>query len=495
MHLVLCAIIATFVFAPVASWESCGIEDGGGLCPDGNTCCSVGNVPGKSSCITQKKNAPNNMTSSCCTDDGMGMTGCGPGYRCVHEVPDSYFCEIVPDDEERLGTDEEQSPIPPQRLPRYRLCSVPPASLQKVHGLIIGSMNNKNTESTNTSGQLAYYSTMGSLDATDAETLFRHAKVRVALIMIHGSGRNADDYICCGVSSIPKEFSSTSVLVVAPRFLAPRDGPVNITATMENGQHPPPLLEWNETDPIPHTWRYGANAINSEISSYDAMDTLLERLVLDNDRFPLLERVVVAGHSAGGQFTHRWSLTSSSQAWARDNTNYAGTLQRQVLIRVVVANPRSFCYLDGRRYVNGSLALPDHSTISACPGYNTWEWGLDSGGRLPTPYKDRALDTVGGKKQMIERYNSRDVVYLAGALDVEPVRSECEDDDFQGPNRRERSKRFFASLNEIYGANIHHRRLLVSGVPHDHCLMFQSAEGRIALFGNDRDVAITHLIN
>lgn len=465
----LALVIATLSVQPRGNWRAAAWRfcPGGGVCPENNTCCPTSN--GKSSCITAKNAPEHNGTSSCCFDDGRGLTGCGPAYRCASSIDPSdgsnqFFCELT-DQSGIVGEVPE-----PKKLPRYQLCSVPNDALEQVHGLAIHKTQGGILR---LSRQLAYYSTMHSLDSTSKDDLAQHAHARIALIMIHGSGRNADDYLCCATASLPKQLDPSLALVIAPRFLAVEDGHVNIT-----GREWTEVLRWNETDPIPHTWRYGADAINSDISSYDGMDALLERLVFDKVRFPRLEQIIVAGHSAGGQFTQRWALTSCSPAWG-DGPDV--NEPRILPIRVVVANPRSFCYLDGRRYINGSLVTPDKSEIESCPGYNEWEWGLDSGGRLPTPYKDRALAKMGGPKRMKDRYRGRDIVYLAGALDVEHVHGSCEDDGFQGSTRRERSKCFFSSLNEIYGRKVH-RRLVVPGVPHDHCLMFQSKAGYSALF-------------
>jgi pimeloyl-ACP methyl ester carboxylesterase len=98
-----------------------------------------------------------------------------------------------------------------------------------------------------------------------------------------------------------------STLLLAPCFLAPGDGLVNATNLSIK------QLRSAETYPIPHTWRYGADAITTGISSYQGMDALMEQLSWT--AFPLLEDIVVAGHSSGGQFTQRWALTLGSAAW------------------------------------------------------------------------------------------------------------------------------------------------------------------------------------
>lgn len=434
----------------VAALNFCSEKDAGGvsICPEGNVCCATG-VNGTSSCLTQKAHRKKGTFSVCCVDHGTGVTGCMPGYTCASKGLEGdarhFYCKLISKTEEQL----------PPHLPRYKLCSLAKRNLEQVHALTVGSKLPHQQ-------QLAYYSSMGSLDTSDLSESLNQRRARVGFVIVHGSERNADDYLCCSVSAISKFLNPEEVIVLAPRFLAPEDGPINVTSTPSN------LLRWNETDPIPHTWRYGADAINSNISSYDAMDTLIERLA--SNEFPLLDRIIVAGHSAGGQLTQRWALTSSSQAWTSPN----------VSLQVIVANPRSFCYLDARRFMNGTLQLPTRRAIDACPAYNSWEWGLDQGGDLPTPYKDRAIEQAGGPSHLAYRYTQRNVVYLAGQYDTLPVHSSCEDDDFQGSNRRQRSRLFFSALNISYKQHRHHRKV-VRYSPHDHCLMFQSKEFRSAV--------------
>jgi pimeloyl-ACP methyl ester carboxylesterase len=317
--------------------------------------------------------------------------------------------------------------------------------------------------------QLAYYSSMGPLDAMDAASVARRSSVRTVLIAVHGSGRNADDYLACAVASTPKQ-QRDSTLVLAPRFLAPGDGLVNATNSSIK------LLRWAETYPIPHTWRYGADAIRTGISSFQAMDVLVEQL--NRTTFPLLEEIVVAGHSAGGQFTQRWALTSGSAAWGDKHDSASARIR----LSAVAANPRSFCYLDGRRFLNGTLQLPSNAATEACPGYDSWEWGLAPGHALKTPYKDRALAEAGGPEHMAVRYSLRNVLYIAGEFDVLKVHDSCEDDDFQGLNRRQRSMFFFESLSEIYPLHFH-RRFIAPNTPHDHCLIFQSDPFQKEVFG------------
>lgn len=65
------------------------------------------------------------------------------------------------------------------------------------------------------------------------------------------------------------------------------------------------FLMWNKTDVFhgDNPWRYGAEAIGTDISSFRVLDNFVDALVARG-----IKRISVAGHSAGGQFVQRWSL-------------------------------------------------------------------------------------------------------------------------------------------------------------------------------------------
>ncbi len=430
--------------------------------------------------------------------------------------------------------DEEGNIKSISRMPRYTLVDSSAKQL-KMRGfpIILNNNTNKITsriQFTKKSAKqdvqkvptIAYYSNMeqwGLSASIDKQ-------IQIVVIVIHGSSRDADEYIYAGMaaSQIQTTYSPENVLVIAPRFLVPGDGVNHLPVQIGKMVHIMPTLMWNETDPIPHTWRYGANALPpfSNISSYDVMDALVEHFAFDagqGKRYTNLEKIVAIGHSAGGQFTHRWALTSNSPAWdggmevnshinvdidrravpmqkqrqrrklvdreKNMKNNHHRSLGSQIpRVKAVAANPRSFCYLDSRRFIDGMFEIPPVSMIERCPNYNRWEWGLDRGGELPTPYKDRAVDFFGGDtSKLIKRYAKRDVIYLAGNNDTKPLHSECEDDDFQGKFRRERSEKFYSSLKEIFGSQVHSRSV-IDDVGHDHSLIFASKEGIEAIFGS-----------
>ena len=407
------------------------------------------------------------------------FTGCPAGYRCATSVDvDGNFkeyCHRIENEEDvevkksrkllrgsghSRGTvcSNQTDAVHPPSFPRYHLCTLHQEALDTVHGLPVKGKSGY---------ELAYYSNMGSINEARPD-------VRFVFVAIHGSSRIADDYLCAAVGTIQLQsrYIPDSVLVVSPHFLVPEDGEPNFEPT-QAGALP---LRWNETYPIEHTWRYGANSIEGGVSSYDTIDSLLDHFILDHEEFyPNLEAIAIAGHSAGGQFVQRYALLSSHQALDARSSQPSIEGMRKVQIRLVAANPRSYCYLDNRRCVEGEYKRPLEEMIEVCPRWNQYQWGLDEGGDVVAPYRDRALQSVGGLDALRWRFLERNVTYLAGTKDVLPLGGMCEDDLFQGGCRLERAHRYFDSL-ALFSAgekNTHHKLHEVTGSNHDHTFMFQ----------------------
>ena len=93
-------------------------------------------------------------------------------------------------------------------------------------------------------------------------------------------------------------------------------------------------------------------------------------------------------------------------------------------IRVVVANARSYAYLDVRRWfpplpgddqnTNGKEVfrrpVPEDGIETNCPWYNHWLWGLEDGGEVACPYRDNAVLEAGSIAVITKRYATRNVV-------------------------------------------------------------------------------------
>ncbi|KAK1740080.1 hypothetical protein QTG54_009030 [Skeletonema marinoi] len=477
-----------------------------------------------------------------------GGTGCGNGYECASSSIDRPICVI---NSAAHPMDYQGNPFKNkyETMPRYRACKSFTKDGISLHGLpmpLSAALSYKNSSSLTSTdgleahymGQLAYYSNIGQITADDRV----NSDIKTAIIGIHGSGRDAGTYLCA-LTAIAVDASKErsflrgqkghlnrkDVLVVAPWFTAPADDIPPTSSSL-------PYLQWDAQYPIFHTWRYGAESIldandkhNMTISSFGAMDVLLESLC-DRNHFPNLQRIVVIGHSAGGQFVHRWALSSNS--WCFGNGQFAHRWAPKAAlpnVRVVVANPRSFTYLDARRYFVVSdqivgvkederslsedkgtltpfntfeLRSPSAAEENECNSFNKYEWGLDPDERVPAPYVINNVQKLidhGDNTELFCRYASRDVIYLTGQRDIETLSAEnryqgLHGDRFQGPSRRERSERFFASL-QVRGRELEfcgriggeatqvHERHIVKQVAHDHALMFSSPEGIQAMFG------------
>lgn len=451
-------LLALFsVLGVVESWQQC-LQEGNnneeiGSCPDHSTCCPSSTAPEGFSCIPAKSKDPLSAKRDCCDD---GKTGCGYGYSCAvksdtDELSSSnYYCKLNQDDPPPDGTNDTA---------RYELCSVP-LELQTLHHFPVYG----------TDKSVAYYSNMGDIQVAAQE----HLQVSRVLITIHGSARNVDEYFCAALSLLTDNGNENenalmeSTLVIAPLFASPEDVPTLVDAEK--------VLIWADHDdryPLSHSWRYGADALNAPVSSYAILDEMVDFLLASQAlMYPQLKRIALAGHSAGGQVTHRWALLSNSPAWEQDSVDLVS----------VVANPRSFCYLDDRRMgEDGTYGVPDRDDIAMCPGYNQWQWGLASGGYVQCPYRDVALQQINATA-MGQRYAGRKVVYLSGELDTIPTTDQCETSVFQGYNRQSRAKNYVESLERHFGRKVHQWHI-IPGSPHDHSLMYQSDQGKAAIFG------------
>lgn len=408
----------------VTSTQDCGVELGGGICPNQNTCCAMANDidPDKapiSGCI------PNDMgrNATCCLD---GRTGCPLNYECVEE---EHWCRAI---------NPTKDPLVSQ-LPRYRLCSAPQVAF--VHGFAIEP---------NFPEKLIYYSSHGDIENVSP------GDVRSAVIGIHGSGRNADDYFCSllGASTLAR---NEKVLILTPRF------PIAVDSDLTNITSGGIALIWPDTDPS-GPWRYGADALNrANVSSFQVMDDLVRHVLKRITR-----NITIVGHSAGGQFVQRWALMSPV---SDENLRY------------IVANPSSYAYLSPERWIDGRFRTPDQS-VYKCFDYNQWEWGLDPPYSLP--YISRVMERSTLEK-LKDRFFEREVVYLIGSQDKCSGLPWCQShglettchDLLQGPNRWERHFRYVSHLMELGGAPIN---FTVPNVGHDHSLMFNSAVGRSVIF-------------
>ena len=285
--------------------------------------------------------------------------------------------------------------------------------------------------------------------------------IKSAIIVIHGTNRNADDYfenMNTAASMRPKETESTAI--IAPQFL--REDDIEFHSLDE--EH----LYWSNDG-----WKSGSNSKDhashprpERVPSYAILDSILIRL---GQNYPNLESIVIKGHSAGGQVVNRYAATSPVTDILCQQNN--------VSIKFVIANPSSYLYLDGRRVKDGTTAQfepPDDS----CPGYNDWKYGLDNLYSYPSKI---------GVDSIRKIYGRRHLVYILGEYDNNPASSSLDvscEAMLQGNHRLERGSIYFNYLTDYYGDDLldFHSIDTIIGVGHSNLDMYTSDIGLYHLF-------------
>lgn len=127
----------------------------------------------------------------------------------------------------------------------------------------------------------------------------RNDAITNVLVVVHGAGRNPDDYFRSGVASAFLAGKLDRALVIAPR-MASNDG------RGCRDELAPDEISWNC-----QTWRSGGpSTTHPAVTSFDFLDDIL-RQVARKDVFPNLKAIVVTGHSAGGQVTNRYGMSNA----------------------------------------------------------------------------------------------------------------------------------------------------------------------------------------
>src|SRR5260370_891002 len=153
----------------------------------------------------------------------------------------------------------------------------------------------------------------------------RNDRVRRALIMIHGTNRNADHYFQTATAAAFLAGALDDAIVIAPR-IASADGSCR-DPLAENE------VSWSCSG---DSWRSGGAAPGRTVTSFDFVDAILKALA-NRTVFPNMRAIVIAGHSAGGQFVARYEMANK----VHDALG--------VPVTYVVANPSSYAWPDATR--------------------------------------------------------------------------------------------------------------------------------------------------
>jgi len=286
----------------------------------------------------------------------------------------------------------------------------------------------------------------------------RNAGIRRALIMVHGTGRNADHYFSTATGAAFLAGALGDTLVISPAFHSADRNCADKLAEHE--------VSWSCNG---DSWRSGGNATSDpQLSSFDFIDQVLKALA-DKHVFPNLKAIVVAGHSAGGQFVSRYEMASR----VHDSLG--------VPVTYVVANPSSYAWPDATRALAEGDAAPENAVLgwkeekphtafsygpfdaAAVPAYDRWPYGLEA--------RAGGYTAKTGDAQLKAQLVARPTTYLLSQVDTLPLGGFDSSPQAmaQGATRRARGEAFVNYLNTRLGG--HAQVLIIPECGHnDRCV-------------------------
>jgi pimeloyl-ACP methyl ester carboxylesterase len=268
-------------------------------------------------------------------------------------------------------------------------------------------------------------------------------RITRALIMIHGTLRNPDVYFTTATAAAFLAHALDDTVVIAPRIASAQGNCKDELAVSE--------ISYSCGG---DSWRSGgAAASDSSVTSFDFVDRLVERLA-DKKTFPNIRVIVIAGHSAGGQFVARYEMANKVHE----------TLG--VPLHYVVSNPSSYAWPDATRPLPTGDAAPEAARMgwqleskphtnfsygafagaSTCPNFDKWPYGLE---QRTSGYTAGMSDD-----QLKKQLASRPTTYLLSQVDTLPLGgfdSGC-GAMAQGATRRARGEAYFKWVTEHLGA-------------------------------------------
>jgi Alpha/beta hydrolase family len=281
----------------------------------------------------------------------------------------------------------------------------------------------------------------------------RNDRITRALVMVHGTNRDADNYYRNALASAFLANALEDTVVIAPRIASNDRGCRDALAPNE--------VSYSCSG---DSWRSGGTAAsNNKLTSFDFIDEVLRKLAR-KDIFPNLKHIVVAGHSAGGQFVNRYEMANQVHETLGVPVSY------------VVANPSSYAYPDSVRPTAADWPVaagpPGYSPEPAgaaagrgraeggtpgaifrpfgdarnCTTYDQWPYGFEHRSGYTAKLSDEQL-----KKQLA----SRPTTYLLGELDILPLGGfdgSCPA-MAQGPTRLARGLAFSKYVTEKLGGH------------------------------------------
>lgn len=288
----------------------------------------------------------------------------------------------------------------------------------------------------------------------------KNSKIKQLVIYIHGARRNGLDYYEWGEKAVIAANKNDETLFISPQFTSEKD--------LQDHNHDASHVFWTNNN-----WRIGDESVSSKkrmmedsFSSFALVDSMIAR-VCSKKLFPKLKKIIIIGHSAGGQFVSRYvGITPMPNVLKKYNFSF------------IVMNPSTYMYLDDRRPVKTETGLtfikPD---TSGCPNFNDYPRGMEK----LNPY---ALKV--GVEMIKQQFLNRDICFILGEKDVNvndsSLDKSCEG-NIQGRFRLERGQFFYEYLQLYSNKKKIHQIEVVPDVAHDGDKMVNSKAARWHLFG------------
>ncbi|GAB5551767.1 MAG: hypothetical protein Sapg2KO_13580 [Saprospiraceae bacterium] len=261
-----------------------------------------------------------------------------------------------------------------------------------------------------------------------------------AVIVVHGQNRNADEYFSFLTATYNTTALSESTVLIAPFF-------------KDQAAASPGEIYWRTTS----AWREGERSDDvSGTSSFEVIDAIIAQLA-NKDRFPVLKKVIITGHSSGGLWTHLYAAS-----------NRAENEHSELAFEYVVANSQYFYYPDEVRYDENSQSFV---APTGCGSFALWPFGYSN---VPS-YLDGVMETT-FNQQLVERK----VTYLLGngtGSDPSLNTRDCEA-TLLGSSRFRRGENAHLWITTNYSNTHQHQKVTVEGIGHNGQQMYQSPEFR-----------------
>jgi pimeloyl-ACP methyl ester carboxylesterase len=308
----------------------------------------------------------------------------------------------------------------------------------------------------------------------------RNEKITRAFVFVHGIRRDADSHFRTALAAAFLAGALEDTVLVAPRFASNGTAPGNPSQSCGDTLSPDEA-NWVCQPDRPESWRTGGARTGGKTSSFDVMDEILRKLAR-RDAFPNLKAIVVAGHSAGGQFVTRYEMLNPVHE------------SLGVPVSYLVSNPSAYAYPDAVRptaslfaempsavspgYVPPPQASPPplfatFADAGNCVGYDAWPYGLRA---RPAYQASLTLEQI--EKNLV----SRPVTYLLGEIDILPLGifdTSCPA-MAQGPTRLARGLAFGRYVREVRGGK--HATVVVPFCGHSQRCVFTSDQALPLMF-------------